>query len=77
MHGEIMIQDQTAKTAVILAMVGRVKSGLIDTWFVDKNEGDNYVVILLWFATSPVHCLVMTPTNLEFNELQRMNELVC
>ena len=30
MHGEIMIQDQRAKTAVTWAIVGRVKSGLIN-----------------------------------------------
>ena len=37
MHEEITIQDQRAKVAVTLAMVGRVKSGFIDSWFVDKN----------------------------------------
>ena len=29
LHGEIMIQDQRAKTAVTWAIVGRVKSGFI------------------------------------------------
>ena len=52
MHGEIMIQDQRAKAAVIWAMVGRVKSGFIDMWLLDKNKGDNYVVISLWCVMS-------------------------
>ena len=45
MHEEIMIQDQKAKAAATWAMVGRIKSGFIDTWLVDKTKGDNYVVI--------------------------------
>ena len=47
MHREIMIQDQRAKAVVTWAMVGRVKSGFNDTWLVDKNKGDNCVVISL------------------------------
>ena len=45
MHGDIMIQDQGAKAAVTWAMAVRVKGGFIETWLVDKNKGDNYVVI--------------------------------
>ena len=51
MHEEVMIQDQRAKAAVTWAMVGRVESGFIDTWLVDKNKGDNFVVIFLWLVT--------------------------
>ena len=76
MHGEIMIQDQRAKAALIWAMVGGVKSDFIDRWLVDKNKGDNYVVISLWLVTSLVHCLVTAPTNLAFSEFLKMNELV-
>ena len=54
LHGEIMIQDQRAKAAVTWAMVEGVKSGFLDTWLVDKNKGDNYVVISLWLVTSLV-----------------------
>ena len=63
MHVEIMIQDQRAKEALTWAMVGRVKSGFIDTWLVEKNKGDNYVVISLWLVTSLVVLYVMAPTN--------------
>ena len=42
-HGEIMIREQKAKEAVTLAVAGRVKSGFIDMWLVNKNKGDNYV----------------------------------
>ena len=38
-------------------MVGRVKSGFIDTWLNDKSKGDNYVVISLWLVTFLAHCL--------------------
>ena len=72
MHGEIMVQDQRAKAAVTWAMVERIKSGFIDTWLVDKNEGDNCVVISLWLVTSLVVPYVMAPTNLAFNELLKM-----
>ena len=68
MHGEIMIQDQRAKAAETSAMVGRVKSGFIDTWFVDKNKGD-YVVISLWLVTSLVVPYVKVLTNLAFKQL--------
>ena len=44
-------------------MVEGVKSGFIDTWLVDKNKGDNYVVFSLWSVFSLVHCLVKAPTN--------------
>ena len=57
MHGEIMIQDQRAKAAIIWTTVGRVKIGFKDTWLVDKNKGDNHVVISLWLVTFLVHCL--------------------
>ena len=50
MHEEIMIKDQRAKVAVIWTMVN---SGFIDTCSVDKNTGDNYVVISLWLVTFP------------------------
>ena len=63
MHGEIMIQDQRAKVVATWAMVGRVKSGFIDTRLVDKNKKDNYVVISLWLVTSLVVPYVMVPTN--------------
>ena len=53
-HGEIMMQDQRAKVVVTWAMVGRVKSGFIDTLLVDKKKGDNYVVISFWLVTSLV-----------------------
>ena len=69
-HGKIMIQYQRAKGAVTLAVVARV--GFIDTWLVDKNKGDNYVVISLWLVTSLIHCLVMAPTNLAFKGLLKM-----
>ena len=77
MHGEIMIQDPRAKAAVTQAMVRRVKSLFIDTWLVDKNKVDNYVVISHWLFTSRVVPRVMVPTNLAFNELLKMTELVC
>ena len=51
MHGEIIIQDQRAKAVVTLTMVRRVKSGFIDMCLVDKNKGDNYVVISLYLVT--------------------------
>ena len=78
MHREIMIQDQRAKAAISWAMVRRVKCGLIiiNTWSVNKDKGDNYVVISLWLVTSLVHCFVMAPTNLAFKELLKMAELV-
>ena len=56
MHGEIMIQYQGTKAAATWAMMGRVRSGLIDTWLVDKNKGSNYVVISLWLF--PLWCLM-------------------
>ena len=63
MHGEIMIQDQRAKVVATWVMVGRVKSGFIDTRLVDKNKKDNYAVISLWLVTSLVVPYVMVPTN--------------
>ena len=73
MHREIMIQDQRAKAAVIWAMVGRVKS-VYRHVVVDKNKGDNYVVIGL--VTSLVVPCVMAPTNLAFDVLAlQMNVL--
>ena len=39
MHGKIMIQDQRAKAAVIWVMVGRVKSGYIQTCGGDLGNG--------------------------------------
>ena len=39
MHGEIMIQDERAKGVVTWAMVGRIKSGCIDMWLVEKKQG--------------------------------------
>ena len=63
MHREIMIQDQRAKAVVTRAMVGRVKSGFIDTWLVDKIKGDTCMVISLWLVTSFVVHYVMAPTN--------------
>ena len=39
MHGKIMIQYQRANAAVTWTMVGKMKSGFIDTWLVDKNKG--------------------------------------
>ena len=77
MHEENMIQHQRAKAAVTWAMVGGVKSGFIETWLVDINKGDNYVVISLWFATSLEESFVMAPTNLAFNKLLKMSKLVC
>ena len=77
MHEEIMMQDQIAKVVVTWTKVGRVKSGFIDTWLVDKNKGDNYVVISLWLVTSLVVHYVMAPANLALNELLKMAELVC
>ena len=74
---EIVIQNQRAKVAVTWAMVGRVKSGFIDTWLVDKNKLNNYVVISLWFVTSFEVPHIITPTNLALNELLKMTELVC
>ena len=69
MHWE---EDQRVKAVVTWAMMGRVKSGFIDTRLVDKNKGDNYVVISLWLFTSLVVPYVMAPTNLAFNELLKM-----
>ena len=77
MHEEIMMQDQIAKVVVTWTKVGRVKSGFIDTWLVDKNKGDNYVVISLWLVTSLVVHYVMAPANFALNELLKMAELVC
>ena len=62
MHWEIIIQNLRAKAAV-----ARVKSGFIDMWLVDKNKGENYVVISLWLVTSIVVPYVMAPTSLAFN----------
>ena len=46
MHGEIMVQDQNGSS---LGNGGKRKnSGFIDMCLVDKNKGDNYVVISLW-----------------------------
>ena len=39
MHGEFMLQDQSAKAAVTWAMVGRVKGGCIEIKLVDKKQG--------------------------------------
>ena len=75
-HGDIMIQDQRAKAAVTWAMVGRVKSDFIDTCEVDKNKGDNYEVISLWLVTSLMVPYVIAPTNIPFNELLKLTELV-
>ena len=69
MHGEIMIQDQRAKVVVTWAVVGKVKSGFIDTWLGDKNKGDNYVVI-------PCGALCHDSKNLAFCEMLKMAELV-
>ena len=58
MHGEIIIQDQRAKAAITLAMVGRVKSGFMDISLVDKNKGDNCgnFTLLCYFPSSlPCH----------------------
>ena len=53
MYGDIIMpQDQRANAAMTWAMVGRVKSGFIDMWLVDKNKGDNQVGISLWLVTS-------------------------
>ena len=73
MHRVTMNQDQRAKA---WAIVGRVKSGFIDTWLVDKNKGDNYVVISLWLGAFLLHCLVIAPTNLAFNGSLKMTKLV-
>ena len=68
------MQDQRAGT---WAMLGRVKSGFINTWLVDgKNKVDNYLVIWLCLVTSLVVPYVMAPTNLAFNELLKINKLV-
>ena len=76
MHGEIMIQNQRAKVAVTSAMVGWVKGGFIDMSLVDKNKGDKHVVISLWMVNSLVVPYVTAPTNLAFNELLKMTQLV-
>ena len=76
MHGEIMIQDQRAKTAVTWAMMIRVKSSFTDMWLVDINKRDNYVVISRWLVTSLVVPCVIAPTNLAFNKLLHMTKLV-
>ena len=65
-HGESMIQDQRAKTAVTWAMVGGIMSDFIDARLVDKNKGDKYVVISLWLVTSLVVPYAMAPTNFAF-----------
>ena len=67
MHGEIMRQDQRAKGVVTWAVVGRVKSGFIDTCLVDKNKVD--VVISLWLVTSLLVPYVMAQINFAFNEM--------
>ena len=77
MHGKIMIQDQRAKVAVSWAMVRGVKSGFIDMWLVDKNKGDNYVVVSIWFVTSHIVPYVMAPMNFAFNKPIKMAEPVC
>ena len=56
--------------------MGRVKSGFIDGWLADKKKGDNYVVISLWLVTSLVVPYVMAPTNLTFNGLLKMTQLI-
>ena len=76
MHGEIMNQDQRAKAAVTWAMVGRVTSGFTDTWLLNKAKGGHYLVISLWLITFLVVLYVMTPTNLAFNNMLKMTELV-
>ena len=53
-----------------------VKSGFIDMWLVDKNKGDNYVVIWFWLVTSLGVPHVMVP-NLAFKELLKMTKQVC
>ena len=63
MLGRIMIQDQRVKEVVTWAMVGRVKSGCIDTWLFEKRKGGNYVVISLWLVISLMVPYVMAPTN--------------
>ena len=60
-------------------MVERVNNGFIDTWLVDKNKIDKYVVLLvisLWLVSSLVVPYFMAPTNLAFNEVLKMTELV-
>ena len=76
MHGEIMIQDQIANAVVTWTMVRRIKSGFMDTWLVDKNKGDNYAIISLWLVTTLVVPYEMATTNLAFNVLLKMTELV-
>ena len=53
-----------------------MKSGFIDTWLVERNKGDHYVVISLWLVISLVPN-VKAPKNLAFNKLLKMNEPVC
>ena len=73
-----MMQEQRAKAAVTWAMVGRVKSSLKGAWCVDKNKGNNYVVISLWLVTSTtlVVPFIKAPRNLAFKELLKMTEPV-
>ena len=54
----------------------RGKERLYRQRLVDKNKGDNYVVISLWLFTSLVVPYVMALTNLAFNKLLKMTELV-
>ena len=63
--------------AITWEEVGRLKSGFIETWLVDKkNKGDNYGVILLWLVTTLVVPYIMAPMKLAFDELLKMIELV-
>ena len=56
MHEEIMIQDQRTKGVKTWAMVGTVKSSFIDIWLVDKNRGNNYVVISVGYLPCGALC---------------------
>ena len=55
---------------------GKGESSFIDLWLVDKNKGDNYVVISIWLVTFLVVPYVKAPTNLAFNKLLKMTEPV-
>ena len=43
--GIMIVQDQRVKEVVTWAMVGRVKSGFIDTWLFEKRKGGNFTLV--------------------------------
>ena len=75
MHGEIMIQDQRAKAAVLgNGGAGKGTDWLKDMRPADKNKGDNYVVISLWFVISLIVPYDKAPTTLLATNFFKLTE---